>query len=518
MNRHPSLVVLAALALAREPAAQGACAPGPLELKGRVLPPPAAGQLRAELRSSGRTLDGERLTSERPVDVQCEVDGSFRLVVLRRSDRGPDVVHTLVLWVEGAGQDRPVRAARADWLGDLEPGVEHDLGTLTFVLPPLLAAGRAVEDGRGVPALVGVDRPRRDDRGEVCWTSVPSFQTRAGAEGSFEVRGFLPEDVEELRLHASHVHASSTAVVVPVGAGGILLGSLPRAELSGAARLEPELVPHVSIAAHGPVRYELPLHAPTALDEPFEEGAWLFGGRSFLPGDYRLLLSVDGESEPEIELGRVTLTAGAHARLPALDLGRLARRLRLTLHDEQGVPVRHARVQRRRPGAEAFEPHGSAREFEPGLWELATTDPELELLVAAPGRKRAHLTRVSGDRAVVLRRMLEVEVTLANLPLVAGSAFDVHLTLEDPLPGVPGHYAIGSVDRGRARMELAAPGRYQLSVTLKDPARCGRSAWKGTWIRLDVQDVEGLQHLHAQLSERDVAVLIERWLAADARR
>ncbi|HEX6883069.1 MAG TPA: hypothetical protein VF530_06785 [Planctomycetota bacterium] len=456
--------------------------------------------------------------SARQVEIRAESDGTFQLVARRAADTGPDVQHTLIVWVEPAGQERTVRAARVDWLGDLADEIEHDLGALTLVLPPLLAEGRAVDSGAGVPALVQVDRPWRDEAGEVCWSRVPSFETRAAPDGSFQVRGFLPEDVQELRLRASHTLGPDSEVVVPAGAGGIVLSSLARAELWGSAWLEPELEPYVSIAAHGPALFELPLRSPIPVDEPPELGGLVFGGRSFPPGSYALRLSVAGEPQPGIELGRVVLSAGEPARVPGLDLRGFVRPLRLTLRDEQGAPVPDARIQRRRPGARAFESHGGARELEPGLWELATTEPELELLVTAPRLKQAHLARVLGDRTVVLQRMLDVEVTLANMPPVAGSALDLHLALEEPLPGTLGVHATGSVDRGWARLALTAPGRYTLSVTLRDPAPCGRRAWKGTWIRLDVRDVEGLQRLEAQLSERDVEVLLERWKAAEPRR
>jgi len=506
-----SLAGMAVLFCSAATFAQDKCSPYMLlKLRGRVVPRSEGGSLSAELRARGRNLEGVSVEREESIAVRCDPRGEFHVNEVTWKT-GPEVLHTLILWTEENGRSPRTLAARFDWLGDLEDGIENDLGVQRLTAPPLVVAGcvRAA-DGHGPGASIRVERAWTDHDGGLRWWNLPSLDTGTAEDGTFEIRGYLPEGVQDLRLKPGHPELEAPERVVSVGTGGVVLQMQcpTRAAIRGSAWLEPELERYVELELQGPRHLLLSLCRPVPTDAPPKDGDHVFHAEQLLPGEYRLGLHVRGEEEQALELGRVTLAADEKRELAALDLRGRVRLLHFTLLDEARQSISSFRICHRRPGEMEWQ------EGLEGEGVLATSAASMELLVDSPGFRRLHLAGVETDRTIVMRPAYSVEIAFENLPiqLALDASFDVDLCQMDQPAGTAwidcGH---GDVNGVAARLQVTATGPHGLWLTMHDRRDCKHEAAKGIALPLEVFDVDGPQVFSVRLSQFELVTLAARW-------
>lgn len=297
-----------------------------------------------------------------------------------------------------AGLTATVDAAGRDLAGIV------DLGDIVLRLPPLWAAGRAV-DQTGAPLTI--DRaqvecvPARDG------ASAPSFHPVSN--GRFELRGGA--DVARVRVVGAHAFGGSTArlhepVEIAKGARDaelvLVRMATARVIVAGggdrAAMMDVALHPAGGGEAIGPFPIGIAAAGATA---------WSF---TVDPGRYRLTVGLLGEEKPRATIDDVDLRPGPNddPRLTGIVIPD-TRVLRIELVGDDGrlrddllegfVFVRAGDVWRGRVFMGA------------GLDLLAPTEP-IDVIVAAPGFRPVRRERVVGDFSTTLGPLPSVPVRL----------------------------------------------------------------------------------------------------------
>ncbi|RMH02606.1 MAG: carboxypeptidase regulatory-like domain-containing protein, partial [Planctomycetota bacterium] len=455
-------------------------------LAGRVLRPGAGGPLAettVRIRLEAPSLSGSLPIAEGP--ARTDAGGRF---LWRAEAGGPADRLVVLLPDESGGAELRAEAALPTPL----PSGRLDLGDLRLAAPPLLVAGRLLEEG-GDPIAGGVvlveerfDLPG----GGGAWRPNLDWRATSGEDGGFvihaaEAAGRLP-----LRLvFQGPAHLEATAPFQP-GQTGVLLQARRAAAMAGRLLLDPGIPPDALAVTARPDRGGRPRTAAMADDGSF---SW----RGLEPGGWTVRVEVPGFADDLLaEIPGLLLEGGRTCRDPRLqeiDLRGRLRRLALTVTDEDGAAVPGTVVREDRP----TDGTGPAPFWTAAGRSLRLLTPRwpLDLRVEAPGRRTVRLPGVDHDLAVVLRPGLQVVLEISPPPRAGpGEELWVELLRPDAGPGaIP--VRAGIAGDGRAEVRLPEPGAWRLELVRIE--RSGRARVRGSWSnrrpRIVVEDRPGIQ-------------------------
>jgi hypothetical protein len=235
------------------------------------------------------------------------------------------------------------------------------------------------------------------------WNPHDQVKGVTGADGRFELYGFLPQ--EEFELNANHGEQRSAPLVVRAGARDALLLLSPRFALSG--RLSCDAAISTSAFALELASGEAQ-HAPTfvaALSDRDGEGLFRF---EHLPnGIYELTCKLDGRTL----LSLPGIAVAGHVDVGSLDLRGLAHAFQLVLLGVEQSRCLEGRVSWRASGSqEEWREHA----FDEPKARFVSADPMLDLRVEVSGYRAATRERVSAHCELALQPALRARIELVT--------------------------------------------------------------------------------------------------------
>jgi RNA polymerase sigma-70 factor (ECF subfamily) len=325
--------------------------------------------------------------------------------------------------------------------GAWSQGDELDLGDLTFTAGPLVAAGQvfAGERPASIEDLTLAVNSQRFANGLWALGSNGTLQTQWTSDARFTVRGFVPDDAEQLRLAVKSGGMLPATLEFRRGSEGLRVELKPSCgcvvRFAHGTAIQPGMVV-VRLLPADPVlqaKRDVPfaevwrntgLTVGKKVDDAVTEYTWL----DREPGRYLLTLSTPAEQQPAVQR-EVALVAG---RTESIDL-ELPEGLRLVtvkVVDEAGAPIRdeHAVVLLDRSDGQQWV----GAPVENGAAVLLLSQPACPVLALAPHRAAVR-TVVRGDCTVALQPASTVHVRLANAPtLPPGVKLELRV---EPEPG-----------------------------------------------------------------------------------
>lgn len=424
-----------------------------LHLEGRM----AAGNLRAELETTGPRAPGERIRvripmlTARPVlvaeirnennelvrsknlDIQmsAKLDGSHtmshfnadtdakgRMALVLSDDFTGPAERSLQFILEG----EPSRTVFVE-LPPIKPG-ENDLGILTMAPPPLLAAGRIVgSDGAPVPqAQVSIRRKESYDAAGHYWahTNVPDATT--DKSGAFKIDGIL--DATEVALEAEAAgYLPVSAHEFPKGARNVQIVLDRAAALTGEVVL-PEGFAHTYTKVD--VLDTTTQHS-VADSTLRRQGRFEFA--SLRPGNVRLRVRLYGFAEPAYLSEPITVTAGQRIELGEIQLTSEVHQITFRIVDPQGQLVHSAEaVVRQSDEQSRFE----GLILTEGTGTLLAPAATADLIVFGEGLRTVHALGVQDGANILIQRAAEVVFRIpAGLELPANAEVAIALSPTD---------------------------------------------------------------------------------------
>jgi hypothetical protein len=404
--------------------------------------------------------------------------------------------------IEGEGSDGRV----ATWRGDLVlTAGEHDLGVLSFVSEPVVAAGQLLtRSGKLDTNRVSLGVEAATGGREQPWQRVRLSQ-RLQPDGAFSFFGTAP--AAPLRLRVETECAFLPVAPVPFAAGARDLtvklergGSVKASIVVGSPQqwfcLTPLILPMAGMAGDPElVRYlrgrdpAVPVQQEWLRDAPLEMSlAW----PAVAPGRYRLQVRSRGVPVPLLDVPDVVVVDGACNEDPRLQHLQLPETKVLKLSLPQAEPILAAERER---GAASHAgvvfvldgdlPTDQCMSVDAAFVLFASAGP-LDFLVRLTGHRDRIVRGVFEDRTIELEPGIALELRCAGLELPAGTTLTLALSpVDDALaavrswifsPASGGSFAqpryrtpsaSAPFTDGRARFAVAAPGRYRLTAQLE---------------------------------------------------
>jgi hypothetical protein len=340
----------------------------------------------------------------------------------------------------GPGIDGPPLRARLEVGRALRPGT-NDFGDVELIADPLLAAGQVV----GLPEAllrdsgVFVESFAADVRtGRVSWRGLERITIRWQQDGRFELHGRCT--AARARLSFVGLRLAPTAPVeFARGARSLRIELAPPGDIEQRLLLDEELASAGIWATLAPadgqrlptvqLRSEL-LQQPeelVATEDPDRPN--LLRWRGLAAGRYRIRVQAGVQPQASAAPVEVCVRAGETVRAPDVDLRGRIKRIRLELHDQNGVPLARgilAAALHRMPGNDVPWPGETANDGRLGLLLAAPAD----LAIFAQGFCRLDLDGVFEDRVIRLtpgpRVRLRVDHASAELPAAGECTAHVH--------------------------------------------------------------------------------------------
>lgn len=390
------------------------------------------------------------------------------------------------------GDKRTLRVeARGGEIGTLvdlsrafEPGT-NDMGDLPLVLPPLLVAGRVVDE-RGNPAAganVQVEIPVRDaaapDR-VWYWNEVPAAAV-SDRDGRFAARAFVSE--RTVRATARRDALRSASVECAFGTGDVTLVLAGVGTVLGSVKLDPGVPGDALEARLGPSgvgggeRSQADVDAERSAVEP--SGDFRFDAR--LPGTYRFSLRLRGMADEDdaelVAFDGVEVAGGKETRDPRLQDIDLRSRLgafRLDLvppagstGELKGNATFHA------SGTDGGTPQW--KWFQGSPVTLVSPSESIDVALAVTGYRTVRLENLRGDREVKLEPALVVRLALPASFDIPRPPVHVKAALVPETGNATPDFAGSAFDDAR-EIRALAPGVGRMKVVWIVERRAGDSA------------------------------------------
>ena len=400
---------------------------------------------------------------------------------------------------------RPMRTGRATTALPLVLGL-NDLGDVTIDLASTIARGRVV-DRNGAPVSGGhvsarAFTPASAGVGASLGGKVSGAGTRTDASGAFVLRGL--HDGEQLSLTCSKLgFLASRLDGVGVGAEDVVV----QMDLAG------YLAGSVLVAEGGPPdRVEIVVRAPDAVpakDDPFgrklgrktsPDRAGAFRSKGLTPGEYTVVVFLEGVAEPLLQVDEVRVSAGEttfDARLEEIDL-RFLHVFEIEITDHLGIPIEEGWVGVREATQE--EDAYPSNWFSESHFRVVVPYDAVDLKVEA-GRFRTQLVRgVIGDTRVMLDPWPSVLLALDDSSVTFDGSLTVELWMETP----EGEGEYESADwsdqldeNGEGLWYLDRPGTWAIHLQ----AFCPEGYWGDLEpIEIEVADIPEEQRIEIHLA------------------
>ena len=374
----------------------------------------------------------------------------------------------VTIFPEAEGGD-PVRGANRELSVPLSIGV-NDLEDLTLTTPPLIVAGRVIdEEGRPVAGakLPLFTREEEDpDEGRVPWSELWLLGGATGSDGTFSIHAWnvgprfaLTVEHDGLLPTARVPFARGTSnLEIVVRRSGWIAGDILWGADSSLGDVDIRVVP------------EAP--PPGSEDEEREIRTWIDKRtRGFMvsevpPGSCSITLLEKVSHLPLFQVEGIEVRAGEvtrDLRLRAIDLRDKVRSITLHVLDPEGQPVAELRAACRSTGTEAGRTWNVRGED--GRLTLLLGEQPVDVRVTAPGLRYVDLEGVDEDRTIALPP-------------------GYHLRLEVRQPGLlPAGYRLAASNYGRLfwsprpspfaptgdfRFRASEPGPHRFKLFVED--------------------------------------------------
>lgn len=327
---------------------------------------------------------------------------------------------------------------------------ENDLGDLSLVASPLLAAGRILVNGDApghdkfaiiVERLLDSENSRSSSEG---WQHDRDLVIEITAQGVFEIRGrsqstrhrikLRPDsrsgeggDLDYLPAKAIEFLPGASDLRLDLQTGGTLRAEVLVDDIQLMQSLLLELSPgdgqfhqerEEEESRRRPPPYGYRLYGQYA-GAKADNNVLIFKWGTIWPGEYKLDIYPRGAREPMMTIPNLVITAGEQTddpRLDSIDLRGKLHRIKISINEANGKPLSPGNyasacvfVDDPSPDAEL---HGTTVRNSAAV--IYTSEAFVNLLVAARGYQPKKLRAVSEDQTVVLEPFPEVLLRLAD--------------------------------------------------------------------------------------------------------
>jgi hypothetical protein len=349
-----------------------------------------------------------------------------------------------------------------------------DLGDIALVEPPLLVAGRVVDEaGRGI-AGAGISLAAAADvsagAGATGWIEMPQEGLSTQRDGSFEVRGTPPAG--DLQVSVWHERFGSPEPrLVPVGTRDLELVLPGAGSIAGRVLAEPEVMGvGIDVLAHGADENQGNVRGAS-----LDRATGAFEIQGLAPGPYALTAQVENggpqlapAADLVVEAGRVT----RDPRFDPLDLRGKVRPIRIEASCADAIRLQFFQVQQRDPETLEWSDCGGWGQSGSSITVLASK-ATIDVVVIASEHRPLELFGISSDQRVVLEPGLGVRVVLDPPQAELGPGASLSVTAspegEGHPPYAPVWAAFGAPGEraSSVSMHLPYPGTYRLDFYLE---------------------------------------------------
>ena len=371
----------------------------------------------------------------------------------------------------------------------------HDFGRLVMRPMPLLVAGSVRVDRQPARVDLRVEHLpdgapegswQRHSGHVVDWLEPGKFCVRAAAvPGSYRLSA---SNRDALPLQPVPVEVGQRYVEIDLVSGGSMRAVVLVDDEESLEELICMLIPHRATpdrVAALRARGRMPAGQLTKASQQAARRHFLWHG--IAAGSYRLEVRCGGQPDPVAVLDELVVEAGGScedSRLESIDLRGQLQRIKLTLLDEGGRPIKASTTIFSGDGAQMV---GIRKYHRNSAIDVVGRAP-MSFSVAARGFEVAHLKGVREDRSVQLRQLSHVQVVLPEVALPPGMGLRFAASRQMDFGDGQRVWVNTSFGPREFSMSRMLRGQKQLwwggdSRTVEVPARAGESIALSVWLR-----------------------------------
>ena len=444
----------------------------------------SAGQAIGEVEQDRRRRGRDRETGERSVTTDAR--GVMRVDLPDSWEGGTANYECDVRTVVRGDGDpasvdgtEPVRSATFAIPAPLVGG-PNDIGQVILSPPPLLAAGRVI-DNLGAPiedARVSIYLETVDDQGRARWNRVDDLDTRTDELGAFRIDAWAPVGALGIRA-VSGDHVRAEVVPLRAGASDVVLELLGAGDIAGSVDAPDgvDLRRATLLAIPGSPRLDDLQQLVRSADDRTraQRGSGDFRLDRLLPGVYTVCLTYEGLPGVLFVQDGIQVVAGETARPTALDpidLNGILRVFELRLRMPDGDPVPWARLRWRAAGSERWADADVGRS---GSTTIVADAAIIDVHAITRGVAPTLFEGVSTSRDLVFEPPLEVRVQVDADLLPDPERYTLTVQLV-PLSWEGARTSARLGANGAGRFASAGPGPHRIVFSVSVADRRGGSS------------------------------------------